>query len=360
MTPSRPRRCPMRRRRWRTSPARCSPRRSPSKSTRRRPPRARPRSRRCATIPSCRPSRSTSAVKSWNRGKRNESEEDVAASATDAGADAAPHGRAARGRERWRRHGQGHHGRRQEPPRHRHRKGRRRSQRCRDAAGPRRRRGQRGLAQGRRSHAGSARGDDRRDEDSGTVLMTAPPLANLINELTKLPGIGGKSASRLAYHILKRPVAEAEQLASAILEVKSKIFRCSTCNNMTDVDPCAICSDPRRDPSLICVVEEAFNIPTIEQTRDFKGVFHVLLGALSPLKGVGPQDIDVAGLLKRVQGGDVREVIIATNPNVEGEATALYIAQQLRPLGVRTTRLAFGLPVGGDLEYADQVTMAKA
>ena len=190
--------------------------------------------------------------------------------------------------------------------------------------------------------------------------MTAPPLANLINELTKLPGIGGKSASRLAYHILKRPTAEAESLASAILEVKSKIFRCSVCNNMTDIDPCAICSDPRRDPSVICVVEEAFNIPTIEQTRDFKGVFHVLLGALSPLKGVGPQEIDVAGLLRRVQAGGMREVIIATNPNVEGEATALYIAQQLRPLGVRTTRLAFGLPVGGDLEYADQVTMAKA
>ena len=190
--------------------------------------------------------------------------------------------------------------------------------------------------------------------------MTAPPLANLINELTKLPGIGGKSASRLAYHILKRTSGEAEALAAAILEVKQKIFRCPVCNNMTDVDPCAICSDPRRDPAVICVVEEAFNIATIEQTRDFKGVFHVLLGALSPLKGIGPDDIDVAGLLKRVRGGGVREVIIATNPNVEGEATALYIAQQLRPLGVRTTRLAFGLPVGGDLEYADQVTMSKA
>ncbi len=190
--------------------------------------------------------------------------------------------------------------------------------------------------------------------------MTAPPLANLINELTKLPGIGGKSASRLAYHILKRPAGEAEALAQAILEVKSKIFRCSICNNMTDIEPCAICGDPRRDPSVICVVEEAFNIATIEQTRDFKGVFHVLLGALSPLKGIGPQDIDVGGLLKRVQGGSVREVIIATNPNVEGEATALYIAQQLRPFDTRTTRLAFGLPVGGDLEYADQVTMSKA
>jgi recombination protein RecR len=190
--------------------------------------------------------------------------------------------------------------------------------------------------------------------------MTAPPLANLINELTKLPGIGGKSASRLAYHILKRTSGEAEALAAAILEVKQKIFRCPICNNMTDVDPCAICSDPRRDPAVICVVEEAFNIATIEQTRDFKGVFHVLLGALSPLKGVGPDDIDVEGLLKRVRHGGIREVIIATNPNVEGEATALYMAQQLRPLGVRTTRLAFGLPVGGDLEYADQVTMSKA
>ena len=190
--------------------------------------------------------------------------------------------------------------------------------------------------------------------------MTAPPLAHLINELTKLPGVGGKSAQRLAYHILKRPAAEAEALATAIVDVKTKIFRCSECNNMTDVEPCAICTDTRRDPAVICVVEEAFNIQTIEQTRDFKGAYHVLLGALSPLKGVGPQDIDVGGLLRRGKAGVIREIIIATNPNVEGEATALYIAQQLRPLGVRTTRLAFGLPVGGDLEYADQVTMSKA
>ena len=186
------------------------------------------------------------------------------------------------------------------------------------------------------------------------------PSTDRSHRLGQLTGVGGKSASRIAYHILKRTMGEAESLANAIVDVKSKIFRCSICNNMTDVDPCAICSDPRRDTSLICVVEEAFNIPTIEQTRDFKGLFHVLLGALSPLKGVGPQDIDVGGLLRRVQNGNVREVIIATNPNVEGEATALYIAQQLRPLGTRTTRLAFGLPVGGDLEYADQVTMAKA
>jgi recombination protein RecR len=190
--------------------------------------------------------------------------------------------------------------------------------------------------------------------------MTAPPLAHLINELTKLPGIGEKSAARMAYSILKRPTAEAEALANAILAVKTKIFRCSLCNNLTDVEPCGICSDARRDPSVVCVVEEAFNIATVESTRDFRGLYHVLLGALSPLKGIGPDEIDVAGLVKRVRAGGIREVIIATNPNVEGEATALYIAQQLRPLGVRVTRLAFGLPVGGDLEYADQVTMARA
>ncbi len=190
--------------------------------------------------------------------------------------------------------------------------------------------------------------------------MTAPPLANLINELTRLPGIGGKSASRLAYHILKRSTSDAEALAHAILEVKLKIFRCRICNNMTDVDPCSICGDPRRDQSAICVVEEAFNIPTVEASRDFRGVYHVLLGALSPLKGVGPDEIDVAGLVRRLKDGGVREVIVATNPNVEGEATALYIAQQIRPMGVKVTRLGFGLPVGGDLEYADQVTMSKA
>ncbi len=190
--------------------------------------------------------------------------------------------------------------------------------------------------------------------------MTAPPLANLINELTKLPGIGGKSASRLAYHILKRPAPEAEALAHAILEVKERIVPCSVCNNMTDVDPCSICSDARRDGALLCVVEEAFNIPTIEASREFRGVYHVLLGSLSPLKGVGPDEIDVAGVVRRLREGGFREVILATNPNVEGEATALYVAQQIRPLGIKVTRLAFGLPVGGDLEYADQVTMSKA
>ena len=190
--------------------------------------------------------------------------------------------------------------------------------------------------------------------------MTAPPLAHLINELTKLPGVGGKSTQRLAYHILKRPAAEAEALAAAIVDVKTKIFRCSVCNNMTDVEPCAICTDARRDQTVLCVVEEAFNIQTIEQTRDFKGVYHVLLGALSPLKGIGPQDIDVGGLVKRVKGNSIREIIIATNPNVEGEATALYLTRLLAPIGIQVTRIARGVPMGSDLEYSDLVTLARA
>lgn len=190
--------------------------------------------------------------------------------------------------------------------------------------------------------------------------MAAPPLARLVNELSRLPGVGGKSATRLAYHLMKRPAAEVEALANAIIELKTKMFRCSICNNMTDTDPCAICSDERRDPAILCVVEEAFNIDTIEGTREYRGAYHVLLGALSPLKGIGPDDIDVRGLLGRLKEGAVEELIVATNPNVEGEATAHYIAEQVRPMNVRVTRLAFGLPVGGDLEYADHVTMTKA
>lgn len=190
--------------------------------------------------------------------------------------------------------------------------------------------------------------------------MLPSPLARLVNELSKLPGIGAKSASRLAYGIIRKPVGEAEALAEAILEVRRSIHRCSVCNNLTDIEPCAICSDTRRDPSTVCVVEEAWNIPTIEAARDFRGVYHVLLGTLSPLKGVGPDEIDIGGLIRRVRAGGIREVILATNPNVEGEATAMYIAQQLRSPEVLVTRLGFGLPVGGDLEYADQVTMAKA
>ena len=190
--------------------------------------------------------------------------------------------------------------------------------------------------------------------------MTATPLANLINELSRLPGIGAKTAARLAYNIVRRPPGEAEKLAEAILEVRRTIVRCTICNNLTDVEPCVICSDDRRDRSTICVVEEAWNIPTIESARGFRGVYHVLMGSLSPLKGVGPDEIDIDGLRRRLEAGGIREVILATNPNVEGEATAMYIAQALRQSGALVTRLGFGLPVGGDLEYADQVTMAKA
>lgn len=190
--------------------------------------------------------------------------------------------------------------------------------------------------------------------------MTAAPLANLINELSKLPGIGARSASRLAYHILRRPEADAEALAAAIVETRRSVRRCEICNNLTDIQPCAICSDDRRDRTTLCVVEEAFNIPTIEATRDYRGVYHVLMGALSPLRGVGPEEIDIAGVLARVRNQEIREVILATNPNVEGEATAMYLAQQLRASEVTITRLGFGLPVGGDLEYADQVTMSRA
>lgn len=190
--------------------------------------------------------------------------------------------------------------------------------------------------------------------------MTAPPLAVLINELSRLPGVGARSASRLAYHLLKRPENEAEALAEAIVQARRSVKRCEICNNLTDVQPCAICSDERRDRTVLCVVEEAYNIPTIESTRDFRGVYHVLMGALSPLKGVGPDEIDLRGVIRRVEAGGIREVIVATNPNVEGEATAMFLAQQIRQFGVATTRLGFGLPVGGDLEYADQVTMSKA
>lgn len=190
--------------------------------------------------------------------------------------------------------------------------------------------------------------------------MTAPPLANLINELSRLPGIGARSASRLAYHLLKRPEGEADALAEAIVQARRSVARCASCNNLTDVQPCSICSDERRDRTILCVVEEAYNIPTIEATREYRGVYHVLMGALSPLKGVGPDEIDLRGVIRRVEGGGIREVILATNPNVEGEATAMFLAQQIRPQGVAITRLGFGLPVGGDLEYADQVTISKA
>jgi recombination protein RecR len=184
-------------------------------------------------------------------------------------------------------------------------------------------------------------------------------LIRVIEELQRLPGIGPKGAQRLAFHILRTPREEAERLGEAIREMKTRVTYCSVCNNITDVDPCAFCSSDRRDPSLICVVEEPQNVSAVEKTREFKGMYHVLLGAISPLQGIGPDDLKIQGLLSRITNG-VKEVILATNPNVEGEATAIYLARLLKPLGVKVTRIGMGVPVGSDLEYADEVTMHKA
>ncbi len=186
------------------------------------------------------------------------------------------------------------------------------------------------------------------------------PLERLTGELQKLPGIGTKSAQRLAFHLLKRSREEADQLCDAIRDVKERIVHCSVCSNITDCDPCFYCTDAGRDRRLLCVVEDPHNVDAIEKTGDFRGAYHVLMGALSPLKGVGPDDLRIAGLLERVGGGEVAEVILATNPNVEGEATAIYLARLLKPLGVRVSRIAMGVPVGSDLEYADEITMLKA
>jgi len=186
------------------------------------------------------------------------------------------------------------------------------------------------------------------------------PITRLIDELKKLPGIGGKSAQRLAFHILRASREDADRLCDAVREVKDRVSYCSSCNNITDIDPCRFCADEARDHSLICVVEEPQNVGAIEKTRDFKGGYHVLMGALSPLQGVGPDDLKIRGLVERVGRGTAQEVILATNPNVEGEATAIYLARLLKPLGVRVTRIAMGIPVGSDLEYADEITMGKA
>ena len=186
------------------------------------------------------------------------------------------------------------------------------------------------------------------------------PVARLIEALQRLPGIGPKTAQRLTFFLLKRPEDEVRELATALVAVKDSISYCGTCFNVTDQEPCRICADPARDASVLCVVEEPNDLLAMERTGEFKGLYHVLLGALSPLDGIGPDDIKVRELLARLEGGTTKEVILATNPNVEGEATALYLAKLLRPLGVRITRIARGLPVGGDLEYADQVTLSKA
>ncbi|HEX9737350.1 MAG TPA: recombination mediator RecR [Thermoanaerobaculia bacterium] len=184
------------------------------------------------------------------------------------------------------------------------------------------------------------------------------PLARLVGELTRLPGVGAKTATRLAHHLLRVPRGEAERLSLAILDVKDLLFHCRLCRAITDRDPCSICADPDRDRTAVCVVEEPFNIQPIERTGEYHGLYHVLLGALSPQRGIGPEQLAIDSLLPRL--GGIEEVILATNPNVEGEATALYLARLLKPYPVRVTRLAFGMPVGGDIEFTDEVTLGRS
>ena len=190
--------------------------------------------------------------------------------------------------------------------------------------------------------------------------LPPPPVTRLIEALQRLPGVGPKTAQRLVFHLLKQPAAEVQALADALVQAKTRIVHCSCCFNVTDVDPCRICGDPRRDAAVLCVVEEPNDLLAMERTGEYRGRYHVLLGALSPLDGIGPDELKVRELLERLDTEGVREVILATNPNVEGDATALYLAKLLRPLGLRVTRIARGLPVGGDLEYADEVTLARA
>ncbi|HAE61102.1 MAG TPA: recombination protein RecR [Eubacteriaceae bacterium] len=185
-------------------------------------------------------------------------------------------------------------------------------------------------------------------------------LSKLINELARLPGIGNKTAQRLAMHLLKVPKQESEALAKAIIDAKNKIKYCSKCFNITDEDPCRICNDSKRDPKTICVVQEPKDIIAIEKTRDYRGKYHVLQGAISPMDGIGPNDIRIKELIQRLQNEDVEEVIVATNPTIEGEATAMYLSKLIKPSGIKVTRIAHGIPVGGDLEYADEVTLAKS
>jgi len=197
------------------------------------------------------------------------------------------------------------------------------------------------------------------------MLDYAEPVTKLIDEFKRLPSIGQKSAQRLAFHILRAPDADVARLIEALREVKQKITECSICNNLTDVDPCRFCSTPSRDRSLLCVVEQPYDLVAVEKTRSYKGLYHVLHGSLSPIRGVRPDDLRLENLLTRLkpennEGVEMREIILATNPNTEGEATANYISRLLKPLGLRVTRLAMGMPVGSDLEYVDEVTMDKA
>ena len=188
----------------------------------------------------------------------------------------------------------------------------------------------------------------------------AEPIERLIEELRKLPGVGPKTAARLAYSILRRPREEAERLSRSILDVKDRIRHCSRCNNFSEEDPCRYCASPNRSPETICVVEEPNNILSIERTRDYRGQYHVLHGVLSPINGIGPEDLKLSNLWERLKEGNVREVILATNPNVEGEATAIYLAKLIKPTGVKVSRIALGVPMGSDLEFADEVTMSRA
>jgi recombination protein RecR len=188
----------------------------------------------------------------------------------------------------------------------------------------------------------------------------AEPMTRLIDELKKLPGIGSKTAQRLAFHILRSSEEDATALAEAVRDVKAKLRLCSICNNITEVDPCTYCSNPTRNQRLVCVVEEPTNIASIEKTKHFNGVYHVLHGTISPLHGVGPEHLRIANLARRVEAGEVDELILATNPTVEGEATAVYLAETLKRSGVRITRIATGVPAGSDIEYTDEVTMMKA
>jgi recombination protein RecR len=197
------------------------------------------------------------------------------------------------------------------------------------------------------------------------MLEYSEPVTKLIDEFKRLPGIGHKSAQRLAFHVLRMSGADVERFVAALEEVKLKIVSCTVCNNLTDVDPCRFCSSTARDRSMICVIEEPYNLVAVEKTRSYNGLYHVLHGSLSPIRGLGPEDLRLANLLPRLRpenndGVEVREVILATNPNTEGEATASYISRLLKPLGVRVTRIAMGMPVGSDLEYVDEVTMDKA
>lgn len=192
------------------------------------------------------------------------------------------------------------------------------------------------------------------------MLDSIPSFARLVTELAKFPGIGQKTATRLAFFLLRQPVSEAEALAAAICDLKAKIRFCSTCHTVTESDPCPLCADPARDDRLLCIVEEPQDLVSIERSRSFRGRYHVLHGALSPLDGVGPDQLRIASLLERLREGAVEEVLVATNFSVEGEATALYLGRLIRPLGVRVTRLAYGIPVGSDLEYVDEATVHRA